>query len=173
MVPAEGSIHASSLPCFLLELPTDFSFVLPSGSSSRSPVLPVPALISSALTQSPVALCLFPAKPSPFGLLSAGGSPGRGNVCTQVLPSLFWLEPGASLPASHIPGIPAPGMAWEAFQAGWSISCSGSPLHISSCCIPEKGTKSFRTCCSPSQWRRRHQLCIPTSGIWVWLLFSA
>lgn len=41
-------------------------------SCSRSPLLPVPALISSALTQSLVSLCLFPAKPFPLGLLPAG-----------------------------------------------------------------------------------------------------
>lgn len=79
------------------------------------------------------------------------------SVCTQVLFSLFWLEPGASLAANRIPNIPARGMAWEAFQAGRSISCSGSPLQISSYCIPEKGTKSFRACCccsSPCCWWR-------------------
>ena len=137
--------------CLLLFLAAD--------GSSESPVLPGPALISPVLTQSLVSLYLMPAKTSPLGVLPAGPENNallKGkSVCTQVLPSLFWLEPGASLPANRIPGIPARGMAWEAFQAGWSISCSGSPLQISSYCIPEKGTKSFRACCSSSlcRWR--------------------
>lgn len=47
----------------------------------------------------------------------------------------------------QLPAFPAYqcwGMVWEAFEAGWSISCSGFPLRISSYSIPEKGTKSFR-----------------------------
>lgn len=66
MVPAKGSIlHPFLASCWLF-------FCLASGSSSRSPLLPVPALISSALIQSLVSLCLFPAKPFPLGLLPAG-----------------------------------------------------------------------------------------------------
>lgn len=69
-----------------------FPLIFSLSCSSRSPLLPVPALISSALTQSLVSLCLFPAKPSPFGPLPAGGSPGRGNVRTHEfsLPFSGW-----------------------------------------------------------------------------------
>lgn len=78
-----------------------FPLIFSLSCSSRSPLLPVPALISSALTQSLVSLCLFPAKPSPFGLLPAGGSPGRGNVRTHTSSPFPFLAGAWCIPSSQ------------------------------------------------------------------------
>lgn len=90
----------------------------------------------------------------PLSLQSAPAGPKttllRGkSVCTRVLPFLsVWslLHPYPNC----IPGIPAPGWLLKCLeQAGVSPAQTLPPgMQISSFCIPEKGTESFRACFS-------------------------
>lgn len=159
-MPAKGSI----LPCFLLELPACYSFVLPL-TAAPGPLSYLSQLTSSALTQSLVSLCLFPAKLFPLGLLPAGpdgrlSSKGKCLHTSSPFPFLAaaWCIPSSQPHSRHT--SPGDGLGSISNRLEYLL-LRLSPLQISCCCIPEKGTKSFRTRCSPSQCRRRHQLCIP------------
>lgn len=102
-MPAKGSI----LPCFLLELPACYSFVLPL-AAAPGPLSYLPQLTSSVLTQSLVSLCLFPAELFPLGLLSAGpdrrlSSKGKCLHTSSPFPFLAaaWCIPSSQPHSRH------------------------------------------------------------------------